>query len=178
MELGMIGLGRMGGNMAKRLLASGHRIVAYDQDSKAVAASVADGAEGADSLGALVERLASPRIAWSMLPAGPPTEGTFQSLTTLLSPGDVIVDGGNCYYKDSMRRADASRQKGLHYVDVGMSGGIAGLKEGYSLMVGGEEAVFKRLEPIFQALAPGPDRGYDYVGISGAGHFVKMVHNG
>jgi 6-phosphogluconate dehydrogenase len=156
----------------------GHRIVGYDTDQEAVDATKRAGAKGASSLPELVELLATPRIVWSMLPAGEPTERTIDSLMPLLSQDDVIVNGGNCYYKDSMLSAEMARREGVHYLDVGISGGIAGLKEGYSLMVGGEEAIFQRLEPLFQTLAPAPDRGYDYVGPSGAGHFVKMVHNG
>ena len=178
MELGMIGLGRMGGNMVQRLLEAGHRVVAYDTNPDAVAAYQAMGAQAASSLQDLVARLAPPRPVWLMLPQGQPTEDTMQLLAPLLSPGDVILDGGNANYKDTLRRAGVLGSQGIDLVDVGTSGGIWGLAEGYTLMVGGSEAVFQRLEPIFQSLAPGSDRGYSYVGPVGAGHFVKMVHNG
>ncbi len=178
MELGMIGLGRMGGSMAQRLLGGGHRVVTYDASSQAVAASQARGAEGAAALEELVARLSPPRPVWLMLPQGQPTEDTIDRLTPLLAAGDVVLDGGNANYKDSMRRAGKLADRGLDFMDVGTSGGIQGLTEGYSLMIGGRAEVFRRLEPIFQTLAPGPDRGYSHVGPVGAGHFVKMVHNG
>ena len=179
MELGMIGLGRMGSNMVQRLIASGgHRVVTYDRLLAAVIASEAVGAVGMDSLEDLVHALTPPRAVWLMVPAGEPTEATIDSLIPLLSAGDVVLDGGNSNYKDSIRRAEVLRRDSLHFLDVGTSGGIWGLKEGYSLMIGGDEEVFQRLEPIFQTLAPAPDKGYGYVGPSGAGHFVKMVHNG
>ena len=178
MEIGMIGLGRMGGNMVQRLLRGGHRVVAYDRSEEAVQASEAEGAVGSASLRGLVQKLTSPRAVWLMVPAGEPTEMTIDSLIPLLSPGDALLDGGNSNYKDALRRGEKLRKLGLHFLDVGTSGGIWGLKEGYSLMIGGEEEVFRRLEPIFQTLAPAPDKGYGYVGPSGAGHFVKMVHNG
>ena len=178
MEIGMIGLGRMGGNMAQRLLRGGHRIVAYDPRAEAVKELVQEGALGASSLSELVEQLTPPRAVWVMVPAGQPTEDTINSVADLLSPGDVVIDGGNANYKDSMRRAAALKEQGLSFMDAGTSGGVWGLKEGYSLMVGGDSRVFERLEPIFQTLAPGPDRGYGHVGPAGAGHFVKMVHNG
>ncbi len=178
MELGMIGLGRMGGNMTERLIKGGHRIVAFDQSADAVKAAAARGATGAASLQDLVSSLAPPRAVWVMVPSGEPTEQTIQTLAGLLSRGDTVIDGGNSYYKDGMRRAAELSERGLAFLDVGTSGGIWGLKEGYSLMVGGDEAAFKRLEPVFKTLAPGPDRGYGRVGPAGAGHFVKMVHNG
>ena len=178
MELGMIGLGRMGGNMVQRLLAAGHRVVAYDTNLDAVAASRAQGASGADSLEDLVASLEPPRPVWLMLPQGQPTQDTVERLAPLLEEGDVILDGGNANYKDTLRRAESLAAWGIDLVDVGTSGGIWGLSEGYTLMVGGREEVYCRLEPIFQSLAPGPDRGYSRVGPVGAGHFVKMVHNG
>ena len=178
MELGMIGLGRMGGNMAQRLVAGGHRVVTFDRDPDAVTASHGFGGEGASSLGDVVSRLAAPRALWIMVPAGQPTEDTIDTMAQLLSPGDAIVDGGNANYKDSMRRADKLADHGIDFIDVGTSGGIWGLTEGYSLMVGGDETVVTRLEPIFHTLAPAPDKGYSRVGPSGAGHFTKMVHNG
>ena len=178
MELGMIGLGRMGGNMAQRLLAAGHQVVAYDMNREALTASGALGAQAAGSPEDLVARLTPPRPVWLMLPQGQPTEDTLQLLAPLLDSGDVILDGGNANYKDTLRRAEYLAERGIDLMDVGTSGGIWGLSEGYTLMVGGKEEVFCRLEPIFQALAPGADRGYSHVGSVGAGHFVKMVHNG
>lgn len=178
MELGMIGLGRMGGNMVQRLLVSGHRVVAHDTNEDAVAESRAQGADGASTLEELTAQLTPPRAIWLMLPQGQPTEDTMDRLAPLLQPGDVILDGGNANYKDTLRRAEKLAEMGIDLVDVGTSGGIWGLSEGYTLMVGGKDEVFQRLEPIFQSLAPGPDRGYSHVGPVGAGHFVKMVHNG
>jgi 6-phosphogluconate dehydrogenase len=178
MELGMIGLGRMGGNMAQRLLSGGHRVVAYDRSHEAVAASESQGASGASSLQDLVGQLAQPRAVWVMVPAGQPTEDTIDCLIPLLAPGDTVLEGGNANYKDSKRRAEKLARHGIDFMDVGTSGGIWGLTGGYSLMIGGKEEVFQRLEPIFQTLAPGKDRGYSHVGPAGAGHFVKMVHNG
>jgi 6-phosphogluconate dehydrogenase len=176
MELGLIGLGRMGANMAQRLLGGGHRVVAYDRDPEAVHSVASAGAAGAGSLEELVRKLSPPRAVWLMVPAGAPVEQTIHSLAPLLSPGDVIIDGGNSYYKDSARRAASLSKQRLHFLDVGTSGGIWGLKMGYCLMIGGEDEVFRRLEPIFRTLAP--EEGYAYMGPSGAGHFVKMVHNG
>ncbi len=178
MELGMIGLGKMGGNMAQRLVGGGHRVVVYDPSAAAVAAVVKQGAEGVTSLEELVARLSSPRAAWLMVPAGEPAESTINVLSSLLSTGDVIIDGGNSNYKDSMRRAESLAGKGLFFLDVGTSGGVWGLKEGYSLMVGGEPEAFRRLEPVFQTLAPSSDTGYGHIGPAGSGHFVKMIHNG
>ena len=174
----MIGLGRMGGNMAQRLLSAGHRIVAFDQDREAVHAASSGGAVASLSLGDLVSQLSPPRAVWLMLPAGDVTEGTIDALAPLLSSGDVVLDGGNAYYKDTMRRGEKLAAHGLELMDVGTSGGVWGLSQGYSLMVGGSSQAFARLEPVFQALAPAPDRGYSHVGPTGAGHFVKMVHNG
>ena len=178
MELGMIGLGRMGGNMAQRLLRGGHRVVAFDADPGAVAAVSSVGAVGVSSLEELVRRLAPPRAVWLMLPVGEPTRATVHRLASLLSRGDVVVEGGNSYYRDSRALAEVLRQRGISFLDVGTSGGIWGLEGGYCLMVGGDQATFRRLEPLFQTLAPAPDRGYGHVGPVGAGHFVKMVHNG
>ena len=178
MELGMIGLGRMGGNMVQRLLEGGHRVVTYDTSSDAVSASQSQGAVGAATLEEFVGRVAPFRVIWAMLPHGQPTEDTIDRLIPLLSPGDVVLDGGNANYKDSVRRADKLAAHGIDFMDVGISGGIWGLADGYSLMIGGKEEVFRRLEPIFQTLAPGADRGYSHMGPAGAGHFVKMVHNG
>ena len=178
MELGLIGLGRMGGNMAQRLLATGHRVVAYDTNEDAVAVSESGGALGTLALEDLVSHLSPPRPVWLMLPQGQPTQDTMDRLAPLLSPGDVILDGGNANYKDTLRRAESLAERGIELMDVGISGGIWGLSEGYTLMVGGRKEAYERLEPIFRSLAPGPDRGYSHVGPVGAGHFVKMVHNG
>ena len=178
MELGMIGLGRMGGNMAQRLLSGGHRVVGYDPNEQAARAVEQKGAAAASSIQDLVERLKVPRAVWVMVPAGDPTEKTINTVADALSPGDTIIDGGNANYKDSMRRGATLTKRGLSFLDVGTSGGIWGLTEGYSLMIGGDSEAFRRLEPIFQTLAPAPDKGYAYVGPAGAGHFVKMVHNG
>ena len=178
MELGIIGLGRMGGNMTLRLLGGGHRIIVYDPVKEAVETMVAQSAIGATSIAELVKKLSPPRAVWVMVPSGEPTESTIKALSAELSNGDVILDGGNSNYKDSMRRAVALSEKDIAFLDVGTSGGIWGLKEGYCLMVGGNQSVFQRMEPIFQTLAPSSGQGYGYVGPSGAGHFVKMVHNG
>jgi 6-phosphogluconate dehydrogenase len=178
MELGMIGLGRMGSNMTRRLLDGDHRVVAYDPNKEAVEALVVLGARGSESIPDLVGRLAPPRAVWLMVPSGEPTESTVNNLAAELSQGDVVIDGGNSNYKDSMRRASVLSEKGINFLDVGTSGGIWGLKEGYCLMVGGDMGAFRRMEPIFQTLAPSLQQGYGYVGPSGAGHFVKMVHNG
>ncbi len=178
MDLGMVGLGRMGANMAERLLRGGHRVVGYDPRPESVQHLVGQGGGGARSLSALVEQLTPPRAVWLMVPAGNPVDQTIDALLPELSKGDVVIDGGNSYYKDSLRRADRLAERGLRFVDVGTSGGIWGLREGYSLMVGGDRHVVERLTPIFQTLAPAPDRGWGHVGPNGAGHFVKMVHNG
>ena len=178
MEIGMVGLGRMGGNMAHRLVNAGHRVMAYDRDAEAVAASQGVGTSGATSLEALAEKLSVPRAVWMMLPSGQPTEETIKALATLLQPGDVVLDGGNSYYKDSIRRGEMLASHGIEFLDVGSSGGIWGLTHGYALMVGGKTEVVQRLEPIFRSLAPSEDSGYAHVGPTGAGHFVKMVHNG
>ena len=178
MEVGMIGLGRMGGNMVQRLLSGGHRVVTYDQSREAVAASVSQGSVGAASLEDLVESLSHPRAVWMMVPAGPPSEDTIDGLLPLLAAGDAVLDGGNANYKDTLRRAQKLADAGIDLLDVGTSGGIWGLAHGYSLMVGGKKEAFQRLEPLFQTLAPAEDQGYSHVGPVGAGHFVKMVHNG
>jgi 6-phosphogluconate dehydrogenase len=178
MELGMIGLGRMGAYMTKRLLAAGHTVVAFDQDSAAVARSTTDGAIGADSLEALVARLSRPCAVWVMVPSGDPVKITIERLKTLLKSDDILIDGGNSNYRDTIERATLVQKSGVHFVDVGTSGGIWGLKEGYCLMIGGDAGVVKRLQPLFEALAPARDRGWAHVGSIGAGHFTKMVHNG
>jgi 6-phosphogluconate dehydrogenase len=178
MELAMIGLGRMGIHMATRLMRGNHRIVAYDLNETAIRRAQAEGAEGARGLDELKTRLSKPRIAWVMVPAGDPTETTIKGLAEVFDAGDIIIDGGNSNYKDTIRRAAALRDKGLHFVDVGTSGGIWGLTEGYSMMVGGEKSVVQRLRPLLETLAPGRKKGWGHVGPNGAGHFVKMVHNG
>ncbi len=178
MRVGMIGLGKMGANMTRRLLGGGHEVVALDRDAAAVKAVAAVGAVPAQSIEDLLRQLPAPRAVWMMVPAGAITEQTIESLTPLLSENDLIADGGNSYYKDSMRRAAALAARGIQFVDVGTSGGIGGLKEGYSLTFGGTPAAAKRLEPVFKTLAPATDRGWAHVGPSGAGHFTKMVHNG
>jgi 6-phosphogluconate dehydrogenase len=178
MELGMIGLGRMGGNMAQRLMRGGHRVVGFDPDADARKALEDDGGGSADSLQALVDALPAPRIVWMMVPAGKITDGTVDTLAGLLAPGDVVVDGGNSNYKDTLRRAEALAGRQIGYVDCGTSGGVWGLAEGYALMVGGDKAVVDRLRPIFETLAPAKDKGWGHVGPVGSGHFTKMVHNG
>jgi 6-phosphogluconate dehydrogenase len=178
MELGMIGLGKMGAFMTERLVRGGHRVVGFDRDPAAVARIVEKGAGSADSLEKIIAQLKPPRAVWLMVPSGAPVDQTIEALTPHLAPGDTIIDGGNSNYKDSMRRAAALVPKKLNFVDCGTSGGVWGLTEGYSLMIGGDAEVVKRLAPIFQTLAPGPDKGWGRVGPAGAGHFVKMVHNG
>jgi 6-phosphogluconate dehydrogenase len=178
MQIAMIGLGRMGANMATRLGRGGHDVVGYDQSPDAAARAATAGAEAASSLDDVVERLRAPRAVWVMVPAGEPTETTVLSLGKRLDRGDVVIDGGNSNYKDSMRRAARLAERGIAFVDAGTSGGIWGLDEGYSLMIGGDADAVARLRPIFETLAPAPDRGWAHVGPSGAGHFVKMVHNG
>jgi 6-phosphogluconate dehydrogenase len=178
MQLGMVGLGRMGGNMTTRLVRGGHQVVGQARRQELIDAVVAQGASGAATLPALVQALAPPRTVWLMLPAGDPTESALRELETLLSPGDLMVDGGNSYYKDTVRHASDASAKGLHFADVGTSGGIWGLTEGYSMMVGGDPADVARLRPALETLAPAPDAGWGHVGGHGAGHYVKMVHNG
>ncbi len=178
MQLGMIGLGRMGANLATRLVRAGHEVTGFDPQPDARQALAQGGGQAVDSLEALVAALETPRAVWTMVPAGAITERTVESLRGLLERGDTVIDGGNSFYKDSQRRARACAEHGIEYVDAGTSGGVWGLDEGYSLMVGGGDAVVERLRPIFEALAPAPDRGWGHVGPSGAGHFTKMVHNG
>jgi 6-phosphogluconate dehydrogenase len=176
MQIGMIGLGRMGTGMTQRLLQGGHQVMVYDRSPDAVAGIAGKGAAATSSLEDLGQKLKAPRIFWLMIPAGAPVDDTIQRLSATLSPGDVIIDGGNSNYKDSIRRAEALRSQQIEFLDAGVSGGVWGLKVGFCLMVGGKEAVFKQVEPIFKTLAP-PD-GYAYVGTNGAGHYSKMVHNG
>jgi 6-phosphogluconate dehydrogenase len=178
MELGMIGLGRMGSNMTERLVRGGHRVVGFDPKPE-VRAQVKDkGAEPAASLDMLVAGLKPPRTLWMMVPAGSITDGTVTALLPLLVAGDVLVDGGNSNYKDTLRRSNTAADRKICYVDCGTSGGVWGLAEGYSMMVGGDEAVVERLTPIFETLAPAPNRGWGRVGPVGSGHFTKMIHNG
>jgi len=176
MRLGMIGLGRMGMNMARRLLQDGHEVAAYNRSPDKVAQIAAEGAEGAASIEELVAKLTPPRIIWLMLPAGSIIDDHLIALTSLLAPGDIIIEGGNSRYTDDIRRAADLGRKSIHYLDAGVSGGIWGLQVGYCTMVGGEEAVFTRLKPIFKSLAP--ENGFLYCGPAGSGHFVKMIHNG
>ena len=176
MEIGMVGLGRMGANMTQRLVEGGHRVVVTDLNPAAVQASEALGAVGASSLQDLVAKLSPRRAVWMMVPAGDPVQATIEQLAPLLAPADVLIDGGNSNYHDSMRRADELKSRGIEYVDAGTSGGIWGLKEGYCLMVGGSPGAITHIEPVLTTLAPLD--GYAHVGPSGAGHFVKMVHNG
>ena len=180
MELGIIGLGRMGANIARRLARHGHRVVVYNRTTdKAVALAAEEpGVVAVTAVPELAARLAAPRIAWMMLPAGEATEQMLDTLLNILAPGDIIVDGANSYYKDTVRRAARAAERGLRFVDVGTSGGIWGLSEGYSMMVGGDEGDVDYLRPILADLAPAPDRGWGHVGPHGAGHFSKMVHNG
>jgi 6-phosphogluconate dehydrogenase len=178
MDLGMIGLGRMGANMAQRLLRGGHRVVGFDPKADARVALEGNGGGSADSLQALMAALPAPRVLWMMVPAGKITDDTVAALYALLEPGDTLIDGGNSNYKDTLRRAAACADRQLHYVDCGTSGGVWGLEQGYSLMIGGDEAVVQRLHPVFSTLAPAVDRGWGRVGPVGAGHFTKMIHNG
>jgi 6-phosphogluconate dehydrogenase len=194
MQIGLIGLGRMGGNIARRLMQHGHETVVYDRDARAVRTLADAGAAAAGGLEELVRKLVKPRAIWVMLPAGEITESAIRELASLLQPGDVIIDGGNTFWKDDIRRAGMLKQRSLYYVDVGTSGGIWGLERGYCMMIGGDKAIVDRLDPIFAALAPGSgnvprtagrdgrdsraERGYIHAGPNGAGHFVKMVHNG
>jgi 6-phosphogluconate dehydrogenase len=178
MELGMVGLGRMGANMTLRLVRGSHRVVGFDPKPEARKRIEAQGAGSSASLEALVAGLETPRVLWLMVPAGAVTERNVTSLSRLLFEGDTLVDGGNSDYKDTLRRAALLAERRIHYVDCGTSGGVWGLAEGYSLMVGGDKAVVERLRPIFETLAPAPDRGWGRVGPVGSGHFTKMVHNG
>ncbi|WP_305804829.1 phosphogluconate dehydrogenase (NAD(+)-dependent, decarboxylating) [Stenotrophomonas sp. YIM B06876] len=178
MEIGMIGLGRMGANMALRLLRGGHRAVGFDPRTEARAALEKEGAGSADSLAALVAALPAPRVLWLMVPSGAITDTTLDQLLPLLAAGDTVVDGGNSNYKDTLRRAATFAGRQLQYVDCGTSGGVWGLAAGYSLMIGGDSATVERLRPLFETLAPGRDQGWGRVGPVGAGHFTKMIHNG
>lgn len=194
MQLGIIGLGRMGGNIARRLMLNGHTTVVYDRNAAFVENLSQEGATGVADLPQMVAGLEKPRAVWVMLPAGAPTEDTINVLSELLEPGDVIIDGGNTYYKDDIRRAQALSVKGLNYIDVGTSGGVWGLERGYCMMIGGDAEVVRRLDPLFDSLAPGmgdiprtrdrksdddrAERGYIHAGPAGSGHFVKMIHNG
>ncbi len=178
MEIGMIGLGKMGGSMARRLIRGGHRVVVFAPRQEVVRAMAAEGAVGAASLEDLVAKLAPPRVVWLMVPAGDPTENTLRRVAALMSAGDLVVDGGNSFYKDSVRRAREVAALGLLFVDCGTSGGVWGLAEGYCLMVGGEVQAVERVRPALETLAEAPDRGWARMGPVGSGHFVKMVHNG
>jgi len=194
MQIGVIGLGRMGGNITRRLIQNGHEAVVYDHDAKAIATLRQDGAIGAAGIDKLVKQLEPPRAVWLMLPAGKITEDTIGQLAELLAPGDIIIDGGNTFWKDDVRRAKKLKERAIHYVDVGTSGGIWGLERGYCMMIGGAKEVVAHLDPLFEALAPGlgnaprtlgrdgrdprAELGYIHAGPHGAGHFVKMVHNG
>src|SRR5947207_908895 len=194
MQIGMVGLGRMGGNMARRLMRGGKKGVAWARNAKVVQELAGEGAVGTTTLDDFVAKLAAPRVAWVMVPAGAATEQVVMDLARRLSPGDTLIDGGNSYFKDDVRRSRALRERRINYLDVGTSGGVWGLERGYCLMIGGDRAVVERLDPIFRTLAPGletvprtprrersgsaAEHGYLYCGPSGAGHFVKMVHNG
>src|SRR5438874_4408669 len=194
MQIGMIGLGRMGANMTRRLMKGGHECVVYDRNAETVDALVKEGAVAARSLEEVAEKLNTPRAVWIMLPSGAPTEETVLAFSKLLAAGDAIIDGGNSFYKDDVRRSALLKPSGIHYLDVGTSGGVWGLERGYCMMIGGDQASAERLDPIFATLAPGPgeipktvgreqmkstaDQGYLYCGPAGAGHFVKMIHNG
>ncbi len=178
MQIAMIGLGRMGANMAQRLLRGGHTVVGYDPAADARTALEQKGAATAGSLEQLVAKLKAPRVLWLMVPAGAITDGAITNLSPMLAAGDTIIDGGNSNFHDTQRRAAAVAQRGIHYVDSGTSGGVWGLAEGYSMMIGGDEAVVERLRPIFETLAPAPDRGWGRVGAVGSGHYTKMIHNG
>jgi 6-phosphogluconate dehydrogenase len=178
MQIGMVGLGRMGGNMVLRLIKGGHDCVVFDIDRAVVQKFVKRNVHGAPSLNELVSILKKPRAVWVMVPAGKPTEEVIGKLALLMEPGDTIIDGGNSYYKDDFNRAEKLRKEGIHYLDVGVSGGIWGLEKGYSIMIGGEEKIVQQLSTIFDTLAESPDRGWGRVGPTGAGHYVKMVHNG
>jgi 6-phosphogluconate dehydrogenase len=178
MELAMIGLGKMGANMATRLLRGGHHLVAFDLNEEAIQAAEAEGAAGARTLDEVAARLSAPRVVWVMVPAGHPTEQTVKNLADILSAGDIVIDGGNSNYKETVRRGEELAEQGIHFVDVGTSGGVWGLTEGYSMMVGGAEEAVEHVRPILETLAPAPDNGWGRVGPTGSGHFVKMVHNG
>jgi 6-phosphogluconate dehydrogenase len=178
MQIAMIGLGRMGANMAQRLMRGGHQVIGYDPSDAARAALEKQGAQSAASLQQLVAKLAAPRAVWLMVPSGAITDDTVTALLPLLGAGDTLIDGGNSNFHDTQRRAAAAAQRRIDYVDSGTSGGVWGLAEGYSLMIGGDDAAVERLRPIFETLAPAPDRGWGRVGAVGSGHYTKMVHNG
>ncbi len=194
MQIGMVGLGKMGANMARRLMRGGHEVVGFDLNPAAVAALEAEGAKGANDPAAFIALLEKPRVAWLMVPAGEPTESMVNTLAGLMEPGDTLIDGGNSFYKDDVRRSEMLAPQGIHYLDVGTSGGVWGLERGYCMMIGGDQQTAARLEPVFETLAPGKgnipetpgrsdegktaQRGFLYCGPSGAGHFVKMIHNG
>lgn len=194
MQLGLVGLGRMGANMSRRLMKNGHTCTVFDLSAENIRKVVAEGAQPASSLEDLVAKLAKPRAVWVMVPAGDPTEATVQTLSAAMESGDIIIDGGNSFYKDDIRRAAELIKRGVHYVDAGTSGGVWGAERGYCLMIGGEKEVVQHLDPIFKTLAPGPgnidktpgfdklgstaEDGYLHTGPSGSGHFVKMIHNG
>lgn len=178
MELGIIGLGRMGLNMAMRLLRGGHKVVGYALSVETVKQAEEKGVAAAYSLKELTEKLTPPRVVWLMIPAGDPIDKTIQGLLPEMEIGDIIIDGGNSNYRDTLNRFVMLKEQGIHFVDVGTSGGVWGISEGYSMMVGGDKEVVERLRPIFETLAPAPDKGWGHVGPSGSGHFVKMVHNG
>ena len=178
MQIGMIGLGKMGANMTTRLVNGGHHIVVTDRKPEAVEAAAAGGAVPAKPLDDLAESLDAPRVVWVMVPSGAPTESVLDALSQRLDEDDLVVDGGNSNYKETLRRGELLKEKGINFVDVGTSGGVWGLTEGYAMMVGGDERAVERLRPVLETLAPAPDRGWGHVGPSGAGHFVKMIHNG
>ncbi|MFQ5329255.1 MAG: phosphogluconate dehydrogenase (NAD(+)-dependent, decarboxylating) [Thermodesulfobacteriota bacterium] len=200
MELGMVGLGRMGANIVRRLMRYGHSCIVYDRTPDTVQRLTDEGATGTSSIAELLERMERPRAVWVMVPAGTPTEEVVKALADFMEAGDIIIDGGNAYYKDDVRRSKELKEKEIHYVDVGTSGGVWGIERGYCMMIGGEEAIVKTLDPIFKSLAPGvgdiphtpgrgdfdgigqsggtAEEGYLYCGPTGAGHFVKMIHNG
>jgi 6-phosphogluconate dehydrogenase len=194
MQIGVIGLGRMGGNISRRLIKNGHEVIVYDHDPKAVAALSGEGAKGAAGLDKLVAQLKPPRAVWVMLPAGKITDDVINELGKLLAAGDIVMDGGNTFWRDDIRRAKMLKARNIHHVDVGTSGGIWGLDRGYCMMIGGDKAIVEKLDPIFAALAPGlgdvprtpkrdgrdprAEHGYIHAGPNGAGHFVKMIHNG
>jgi 6-phosphogluconate dehydrogenase len=178
MKLGIIGLGKMGLNMSERLIKGGHKVIGYARHVKTVDSAIVRGVEGAYSLEELIQNLNSPRIVWLMIPAGETVDNIIQELIPMLDQHDLIIDGGNSNYKDTVRRSTTLKQRSIDFVDVGTSGGVWGLEEGYSMMIGGEKEIVDSLRPIFETLAPSSDKGWDHVGPNGAGHFVKMVHNG
>jgi len=178
MKFGMIGLGRMGGNMVRRLLKGGHQVVVFNRSPGPVEEAAKDSAIPSTSVDDLISKLESPRVVWIMVPAGDATQAMIDNVASKLNPGDIIIDGGNSNYKDSIRRGEALKAKGLHFIDVGTSGGIWGITEGYSMMVGGENEAVARIHPLLETLAPAADQGWGHVGPTGSGHFVKMVHNG